>query len=225
MTSALHAHHPVTACTTVEQLATRWGSDAVSAAPATGEPTLAASALQGLVGLLHGTCGGESAEGEARVAALVAAEQCMAMCPSLIDPAFYRSAACQYTLRCKALGPAEEVACCSGSVWLGAAADGCSAAELPLLSGSLRFIGGLQAHCESGDTLSPSQPVGAALGAAAPALGRALGHQLRGRCDEALVSAVAKTLHWLLSSQCASPELFCSQRLSCRLLGHRVWSG
>ena len=53
MTSALHAHHPVTACTTVEQLATRWGSDAVSAAPATGEPTLAASALQGLVGLLH----------------------------------------------------------------------------------------------------------------------------------------------------------------------------
>ena len=95
MTSALHAHHPVTACTTVEQLATRWGSDAVSAAPATGEPTLAASALQGLVGLLHGTCGGESAEGEARVAALVAAEPCMAMCPSLIDPAFYRSA-CLY---------------------------------------------------------------------------------------------------------------------------------
>ena len=111
MTSALHAHHAVTACTTVEQLATRWGSDAVSAAPATGEPTLAASALQGLVGLLHGTCGGESAEGEARVAALVAAEQCMAMCPSLIDPAFYRSAACQYTLRCKALGTVEEVAC------------------------------------------------------------------------------------------------------------------
>lgn len=118
---------------------------------------------------------------------------------------------------------AEEVACCC-SVWLSAAADGCSAAELPLLSGSLRFIGGLQAHCESGDTLSPSQPVGAALGAAAPALGRALGHQLRGRCDEALVSAVAKTLHWLLSSQCESPELLCSQRLSCCLLGHRVWS-
>ena len=59
-----------------------------------GELTLAASALQGLVGLLH-VRGGESAEGEARVAALVAAEQCMAMCPSLIDPAFYRSA-CSY---------------------------------------------------------------------------------------------------------------------------------
>ena len=176
--SSLHAHHAAAACGVVEQLAGRWGVDA-AAAVAGGQPCAAAAALQSLVSVLHGTvCAtGQGVATDATVAALSAAEQCLCMCPGLIDPSYYQ----QLLVGC---------------------ASACSAAEVASLGGGLRFLGGLQQHGEQAPgALAGSTPLGQALGAVAPPLGQALAHQLQGHCDDALVSQVARTLHWLLSTE------------------------
>lgn len=176
--SSLHAHHAATACGVVEQLAGRWGVDAAAAA-AGGQPCAAAVALQSLISLLHGTISatGQGPATDATVAVLSAAEQCLCFCSSLIDPSFYAQLL---------------VGCVSA----------CSAAEVASLAGGLRFLGGLQQHSEqAGGGLAASSPLGQALGAVAAPLGQALAHQLQGHCDDALVSHVARTLYWLLSTE------------------------
>jgi hypothetical protein len=188
--SSLHAHHPATACGVVEQLAGRWGVDAAAAAAAAGggQGCAAAAALQSLVGLLHSTVSaiGTGEATEATVAALAAAEQCLCMCPTLIDPSCYQN------------------------LLVGCAAA-CSAAEVSTLGGGLRFLGGLQQHAEQpagaaggggATALSAGTALGQALGAVAGPVGEALAHQLQGHCDDALVDSVARTLHWLLSTEC-----------------------
>ena len=179
--TSLHAHHPGVACGVVEQLAARWGVDGAAA----GAGCAAGAALQSLVGLLHASVSAANGAGggpatEASVAALAATEQCLCMCASLIDPAYYPS-------------------------MLAGAASACGAAEVSSLSGGLRFLGGLQQYAgEVEGALSPAHPLGQALGAGASPLGQALAHQLNGHCDDALVGMVAKTLHWLLSSEYGS---------------------
>jgi len=176
--SSLHAHHAATACGVVEQLAGRWGVDAAAAA-AGGQPCAAAGALQSLIGVLHGTVSatGQGPATDATVAALSAAEQCLCFCSTLIDPSFY---------------PQLLVGCVSA----------CSAAEVASLAGGLRFLGGLQQHAEQvAGGLAMSSPLGQALGAVAAPLGQSLAHQLQGHCDDALVSNVARTLYWLLSTE------------------------
>ncbi len=176
--SSLHAHHAATACGVVEQVAGRWGVDAAAAA-AGGQACAAVAALQSLVGVLHGTVSatGQGPATDSTVAALSAAEQCLCMCPTLIDPSFY---------------PQLLVGCVSA----------CSAAEVASLGGGLRFLGGLQQHAEqAAGALAGSTPLGQALGVVAAPLGQALAHQLQGHCDDALVGQVARTLYWLLSTE------------------------
>lgn len=178
--SSMHAHHPAAACGVVEQLAMRWGVDAAAAAAAGGQPCAAAAALQSLVNVLHGTVSatGQGPANDATVAALAAAEQCLCMCSTLIDPSYYQQLL---------------VACASA----------CSAAEVASLGGGLRFLGGLQQHADqAAGALAGSSPLGQALGAVAAPLGQALAHQLQGHCDDALVGQVARTLCWLLSTEC-----------------------
>jgi hypothetical protein len=101
----------------------------------------------------------------------------LCMCSNLVDPSFY---------------PQLLVGCVSA----------CSAAEVASLGGGLRFLGGLQQHAEqAAGVLAGSTPLGQALGAVAAPLGQALAHQLQGHCDDALVSQVARTLYWLLSTE------------------------